>query len=345
MLRIKPGKRKLLVLALCVCMGACAFAPVKSADDKEGSQEEKKEGLTIRTEGSDETLYTDALKTPANAAQKFTTVRRGDFITTTTVGGTVVYPKQERIHYDFPYGETYYLEAVGVDTPNKKAGDAIASIYVQMDELQMAVMERQLQRMEERGETDSSAYAEMQETLSKMQEALTKTEIVMEEDGVLLEQDFPRFGTRISSYTIVVADPSERLLEVPNENNQFRYGQMVKVSAKINGVTKTGTGKVMTASSGTVSADLTGTTAYIRLDADSEYLYDGTGISVTAETVHMEDVLLLDVSAAYMENGVQMVKVKDEHGLHAVSFSFGRKNASTYWVIDGLEEGAQILVQ
>jgi len=59
----------------------------------------------------------------------------------------------------------------------------------------------------------------------------------------------------------------------------------------------------------------------------------------------MKDVLLLDASAAYMENGVQKVKVKDEYGLHAVSFSFGRKSTSTYWVIDGLEEGTQILVQ
>jgi len=51
------------------------------------------------------------------------------------------------------------------------------------------------------------------------------------------------------------------------------------------------------------------------------------------------------VSATYMKNGVPMVKVKDENGLHAVTFSFGRKNETDYWVIDGLEEGAQVLVQ
>ena len=76
-------------------------------------------------------------------------------------------------------------------------------------------------------------------------------------------------------------------------------------------------------------------------------LYDAVTIeeTVTVETVHVKDALLLDVSATYMKNGVPMVKVKDENGLHAVTFSFGRKNATTYWVIDGLEEGAQILVQ
>ncbi|MBQ3029421.1 MAG: hypothetical protein IJD26_10085, partial [Lachnospiraceae bacterium] len=92
---------------------------------------------------------------------------------------------------------------------------------------------------------------------------------------------------------------------------------------------------------------LAGTTAQIRLDEDSEFLYDGNSFMVTVESIHMEDVLLVDESAVYMDNGVQMVKVKDEYGLHAVSFSFGRKddNKKVYWVIDGLEEGAQILVQ
>ena len=231
-----------------------------------------------------------------------------------------------------------------METQNKVAGDPIARIFVAIDEIQLAAMERQIQRMEERGET-GAAYTEALERLEEMKEALNTTEIVMEEDGVLLEQETLRFGTQISSYTIVVADPAERLLEVPNENKQFRFGQSVKVAAKVNGVTCHGTGTVITASAAMISEDLAGTTAYIRLDEESEYLYDGSGFSVTVETVRMKDVLLLDASAVYMANGTQMVKVKDEYGLHAVGFSFGRKNATTYWVIDGLEEGAQILVQ
>jgi hypothetical protein len=261
-----------------------------------------------------------------------------------TVAGKVMYPKKKTIRYSFPYGETYYLEAVEIEKTNKVAGDPIARIYVMMDEIQLASMERQLQRMEERGET-GAAYDEAKERLAEMQEALLTNQIVMEEDGILLEQETMRFGTKISSYSIVVADPKERLLEVPNENKNFRYGQTVKVSAKVNGVTCTGSGTVITASAGMVSEELAGTTAYIRLDEESEYLYDGSGFSVTVETIRMKDVLLLDASAVYMANGTQMVKVKDEYGLHAVGFSFGRKNANTYWVIDGLEEGAQILVQ
>lgn len=343
MLRIKQKKWALLATMACIFMGACG--PASETRKASGiGQSDTTGGLTIQKENVSDTLYTKALETTASETQKYTTVRRGDFVMEATVAASVVYPKQERVRYDFPYGETYYLEAVEMEKSNKIAGDVIARIHVELDEIQLASMERQLQRMEERGET-GSAYEEALKRFEEMREALTTTEIVMEEDGILLEQEILRFGTQISSYSIVVADPKERLLEVSNENKQFRYGQSVKVSAKIDGVTQHGTGTVITASAGTISEELAGATAYIRLDEGSEFLYDGSGFSVTVETVRMKDVLLLDASATYMENGMQMVKVKDEYGLHAVGFSFGRKNATTYWVIDGLEEGAQILVQ
>ena len=334
MLRTKFLKKAVVALTLCTFVSTCAAAPAENTG-----------GLTIQKEESSETLYMQALEEKeTTVGQKYTTVRRGDFITETTVPGTVVYPRQKRIRYNFPYGETYYMEAVETEKKNKVAGDVIAQVYVVMDEIQLAVMERQLQRMEERGET-GTAYEDAKTRFEEMQEALTRTEITMEEDGILLEQEMPRFGTKISSYTITVADPKERLLEVSNESKAFRYGQKVKVFATVDGEDRVGTGTVITASPNTVSADLAGTTAYILLDEEDACLYDGKAISVTAETIHMKDVLLLDISATYMKNGVQKVKVKDEYGLHAVSFSFGRVSGSTYWVIDGLEEGAQILVQ
>lgn len=342
MLRIKRGMKTVLALTLCMVMGACTTGAVTGSEEISMSGENT--GLTIQTEKSSETLYTGAMESSSSGTQKFTTVRRGDFVMEATVAGEVVYPEKRTVRYYFPYGDTYYMEAVGLENPNKKEGDAIARIHVAIDEIQLMSTERQLQRMEERGE-GGSAYEQTLNAYIEMQEALNTTEIVMEEDGILLEQEFPRFGSKISSYTIVVANPKERLIQVPNENKQFRYGQSVKVSAKIGGTTQSGTGTVITASQGTVSEDLSGTTALIRLDEESEYLYDGSGLAVTVETVHMKDVLLLDANAVFMSNGTQMVKIKDEYGLHAVGFTFGRKNNSVYWVVDGLEEGTQILVQ
>lgn len=342
MLRIKKMEKAVLALLLCCFLGACGAESAEPAE--EAGTEVQEGGLTLHKEAVSETLYLDALDSVKTGTQKYTTVRRGDFIMESTVSAKIVYPKQKRVRYSFPYGNTYFFETVGTMSQKKKAGDVIANIYVVVDEIQIARLERQIQRMEERGETGNT-YEDYQLRLKEMQEALNQREIVMEEDGILLDQDSYRFGTKISSYSITVADPTERLLEVSNENRQFRFGQTVTISAKVDGVSCTGTGTVITASTGTVSEELAGTTAYIQLDKESEYLYDGTGIMVTVETVHMEDVLLLDASGAYMENGQQMAKVMDENGLHAVSFSFGRKSSSTYWVVDGLEEGDQILVQ
>ena len=346
MLRINLGKNTAVMLALCLCMGGCRAASAEENQSVATSVESTGQngGLSIQKEEASELLYVDALEKTENKALKFTTVRRGDFAVTTSVEGKIVYPERRQIRYEFPYGNTYYLEVMGTESRVKNVGDAIARIYVEIDEIQLAYMERNLKRMEERGET-GSAYEELQKQLEEMSEALNKTEIVIDTEGILLEQDTPQFGSKITSYTIVVADPTKRMLEVSNTSGQFRYGQKVKVTAKINGVDQTGTGTVITASTGNVSAELVGGNAYICLDEDSEYLYNGGAIRVSVDTVRMEDVLLLDASAVYMKNGVQMVKVKDEYGLHEVTFSFGRKNASTYWVIDGLEEGAEILVQ
>ena len=342
MLRIKRGMKTVLALTLCMVMGACATAPASDSEESGASAENA--GLTIQKEKSSETLYTGAMESTSSGSQKFTTVRRGDFVVRESADGEVVYPDKKTVRYYFPYGETYYLQAVDVEKKNKEAGDPIASVHVVVDEVQLLLTERQLQRMEERGE-GGSAYEETLKSYIEMQEALNMTEIVMEEGGILLEQEFPRFRSKITSYTIVVANPEERLIQVPNEGKKFRYGQDVTVTAKINGKTQTGYGTVITATPGTVSEELSGTTALIRLDEECEYLYDGSDISVSVESIHMKDVLLLDANAVFMSNGTQMVKIKDEYGLHAVGFSFGRSTDSVYWVVDGLEEGAQILVQ
>lgn len=343
MLRIKRGIKTVFALTLCVVLGTCAAAPAKNSEQTDATGTENT-GLTIQKEESSQTLYKDALEATSTGSQKFTTVRRGDFIVEEKISGEIVYPEKKTVRYNFPYGETYYMEAVGLEKPNKTEGEAVAKIYVSIDEIQLARTERQLQRMEERGE-GGSVYEETLKSFIEMQEALNTTEIVMKEDGILLEQEFHRFGTQISSYTIVVADPKERLIQVPNEGKKFRYGQNVTVTAKIGGKTYNGTGTVITASPGTVSEELAGTTALIRLDEESEFLYDGSDISVCVKTICMKDVLLLDAKAVFMSNGTQMVKIKDEYGLHAVGFTYGRSNSSVYWIVDGLEEGAQILLQ
>jgi len=344
MLKTKHGKRILGTLALCAMVGTFAASSEARADAPKSDTENG--GLTINTEKGSKTLYTEVLETVGTDAdvQKYVEVKRGEFLATVSASGTVVYPKKETVRYYFPYGTVYFRGTVGTESSVKKAGDVIAKIEVRMDEIELAERERQILRMEERGETGST-YNNLKSTLESMREAYAQTEIVIEEGGVLLSQDNPRNGSQITSYSIVMADMSERVIEVPNTNKQFRFGQRVTVTARVGGASRTGMGTVISASPNSVSEELAGTTAYIKLDEEYEDLYSGSNISVSVETVRMENVLLLDASAAYVENGNQMVKVKDEYGLHAVGFSFGRKSTSTYWVIDGLEEGAKILVQ
>ena len=125
MLKIKRGMKTVFALTLCVALGTCAAAPANTSEEKKAETSENT-GLTIQKESSSKILYKEALEAETSENQKFTTVRRGDFVISDSVKGEVVYPEQKRIRYDFPYGETYYFEAVGIEKSNKAAGEPIA---------------------------------------------------------------------------------------------------------------------------------------------------------------------------------------------------------------------------
>lgn len=301
-------------------------------------------GITLETGEDTKTLYWDALTQDMTEKQRFLTLKRGNYTATASLAATVEYPVQHEEIVTFPYGTIYLMGTNEQEDPYREAGEVIAYIHVELDEMEMARMEKQVQRLEERGEI-YGYYSYLKSTLDAMKKAATQTEIVMEESGYLVEHDWGFRGSQISQYRYVVADASDRILSVTNQNNQFRYGQKVTVTGTINNKKVSGTGTVVSASARVISSELAGAKAYIRLDKDSEQLYDARGLSVSVESIRAENILLLDASCVFMKNGVPMVKIRDAYGLHMVGFSFGRKSSSQYWIVDGLEEGAEVLVQ
>lgn len=325
--------------------------PAQQKDNNGGIVEstemnEPEEGSKITLENSEDTntLYLDALTQDQTQKQKFVTLKRGKYSATASLTATVEYPVQREEIVTFPYGTIYLMGTNEQENPYREAGDVIAYIHVELDEMEMARMEKQVQRLEERGEI-YGYYSYLKSTLDAMKEAATQTEIVMEESGYLVEHDWGWRGSQISQYRYVVADASDRILSVTNQNNQFRYGQKVTVTGTLNNKKVTGTGTVVSASSRVISPELAGGKAYIRLDKDSEQLYDARGLSVSTESIRAENILLLDASCVFMKNGVPMVKIRDAYGLHMVGFTSGRKSSSQYWIVDGLMEGAEVLVQ
>lgn len=308
--------------------------------------EDETEKLTVEKEVSNEKLYTDALtEATAEETRKFTKVKKGDFVSSVSLSGAIEYTSQKEVTVTFPYGKVYINNIIDYrDDPYRKKGDVLATIFVELDEIEVKRLEMKLSRMVERGEF-TEEYIQTKDTLAAMLDAARQTEIVMEEDGYLLDREYAARGTQISAYHYILANPKERLISVSNTGNNFRFGQQVTVTAQSGNQKVTGIGTVVSASSQEISAGLAGTTAYIKLNEDSEEIYSGFSLQVSTETIHMNNVLLLPVSAVFMNNGAQMVKLQDQYGLHVAGFFFGRKNTSDYWVLDGLTEGTEVLVQ
>lgn len=307
-------------------------------------QDEKTSGLTINTEASNPILYLDALTQSSTKQQVFTTAKKGNYVATASLAATVEYPVTEEITVTFPYGTIYLMGTNEQDTPYRQAGDVIAYITVDIDEIELQRYEQMVERMEER-DSKFGYYTYLKNMVDGMKEAKTQTTIVMEEDGYLVAHDTGWRGTQITQYSYTVADLSERMLSVTNQNNQFRYGQKVTVTGTIDNKQVTGTGTVISASSRVLSSELAGSKAYIKLDADSEKLYDARSLKVSVETIRMDNILLLDAGCVFMNNGVQMVRIKGEGGLYSSGFAFGRKSSTQYWIVDGVQEGNEVLLQ
>lgn len=308
-----------------------------------GKTEETPE-ISLITGQSSEKLYLDALTKETGTQQRFMTLKRGTYTATASLSATVEYPIQHEVIVQFPYGTIYLLGTNEKEDPYREEGEVIATIHVELDPIEMARMEKLVKRLESR-EDSYGYYSYVKSTYEAMKKAATQTEIVMEESGYLVEHDWGFRGSKISRYRYVVADASERILSVTNQNNQFRYGQKVTVTGTVDNKKVTGTGTVVSASSRVISPELSKEKAYIRLDEGSEQLYDGRSISVSTESIRAENILLLDASCVVMKNGVPTVKVKDANGLNTFSFAIGRKSSTQYWIVDGLAEGTEVLVQ
>lgn len=313
-------------------------------ESTEVTQPEEAPAITIENESGTKILYLDALTKDMSVNQKFVTLKRGNYTSVMSLGATVEYPVKQEYVVTVPYGTIYLMGINNELGPRCEKGDVLAWIQVEVDMLEMERISMQVARFEERGIT-TGYYTYLKNMLDGMKQALTQTEITIEEDGYLVEHDWAWRGEQISEFRYVLADPAERMISVENQNNQFRYGQKVTVTGTLDSKKVTGTGTVISASSRVIDSELSNEKAYIKLDGDSTDLYDASGLSVSVESIHVENILLLDAGCVFMKNGVQMVKIKDENGVHISGFVSGRKSPTQYWIVDGLSEGTEVLVQ
>ncbi len=341
----------------------------------DGAYTEIESGLAV----GQKVLLTAAGEYGSNVA----TVQTGSFSSEFSASGYMYYPSSRMVQNPIQHGTVYFEELLVSQYQYVEKGDVIATVRVEMNELELQRQQTKLQRLEERlqdyveqnQDNTSAEYAEViAENIAARQEAIAEVrELItdMKEDGAATEIKADRSGVIIwttghgeedilyyNENLIQVADEETCYVIVENTNQLLNYGNRVSISYEDKeGATKTASGTVASISRAGVSSAID--TEYSMILLPPEVIsdmavatqgYDGwwnrNRYTVTATIREMNGVLLVPRGAVTDIGGNTYVNVIDENGkVTAQSFVAGGYDSANYWVVEGLSEGMNVCLK
>ncbi|MBO4390551.1 MAG: hypothetical protein J5825_06810 [Lachnospiraceae bacterium] len=164
----------------------------------------------------------------------------------------------------------------------------------------------------------------------------------------------------VGDSVMIINSLEDILLRVDDKNGGLRVNQRVKVYAGEIGKSDSMDGTVVSAIS-SVSMDMKqslGEYSYIRLDGDTSSITqsaidalgnwwsrgNGQSFSVVSDYIEISDALLVDSRAVVFDQGRPYVMIAEDGKTRRMFFSSGGNNSTDYWVLDGLEEGTEVVL-
>lgn len=144
----------------------------------------------------------------------------------------------------------------------------------------------------------------------------------------------------------VISSEEDFLLKVNNETGVLRYGQQLQVRNASDSQAKYFRGIVVSPSVQAVTGSLKESDAYIKI-IDAEFAdFIGMHFLISGYTKEIKNVLLVEERAVVLEDGKTFVYIQNEDkSITKVGFTAGGNNKSYYWVLDGLQENMEIIIQ
>lgn len=333
--------------------------------ESDGTYTEITEGLS---EG-DEVLLTE------NRAygSKTATVSRGSFYTEFEAEGRMGYPMMDIVTNPIQYGTVRLVEYQVQPFSSVRAGDVIATVTVEGDEVALYEKQKELSRHQERlrdavkagdsaeAERRREAITALKEEIAAIREDYTETEIRTKVGGIVVWlADVQKNGVIGANELVAsVADESRSFITVRDEKKLLVLGNTVKVSYTTQDL-KTGEveGTVVTATEMGMSPRLVKENTYIRLPKEvtdqlsAVAAIDPMGFlmratyKITAQTRRMDNVLIIPKSAVWTTEGNYYVYVREADGtVRPQSFIAGGYDLTSFWVLEGLEEGMNLCLE
>ena len=214
----------------------------------------------------------------------------------------------------------------------------IEEIKIQLKELDFQNSQIEMQRN----------ITELMEDIAEIKEAYEQKEIRATSSGKITSLATLIGGEVLNHGFLLAVISSEEdfLLKVNNETGVLRYGQELQVRNASDSQAKYFRGIVVSPSIQAVTGSLKKSDAYIKI-IDAEFAdFIGMHFLISGYTKEIKNVLLVEERAVVLEDGKTFVYLQNEDkSITKVGFTAGGNNKSYYWVLDGLQENMEIIIQ
>ncbi len=308
--------------------------------------------------------------TKAEYGTQTITAGKGDFKTAFTGEGTILYPKKTSVVSTIEHGKVSFEGAKVSMFQTVKKGDILATVRVEMDEVEFQKQKTQLERLEQRFADFVAAgtegkdielaqkekeLQEQRDLVEKMTKDSVTTQILAPVDGIVisLNQYFQNgrltYGTEVAQ----IADASCCYIMAENSNQQLTLGTDVTIKYKTaQNKDAEIVGEVVSMIEMGVSRPLSSDYAFVRIE--QEDIADLAGgimnswgqCEIEADIREMKNVIVIPKNAVTELNGTSYVNVVNADGsITTQSILAGGYNSENYWVAAGLTEGMELCLK
>lgn len=312
--------------------------------------------------------------------EKKDTITSGSYSGLFDRSGYFFYPATEKIKNTNKYGDMYFGESKVSLYHHVNAGDVIATVRVEPDNIEIEKLRTRQNRLTARIadlEKKKNTY-KLQEDIRKYQKNLTgmqkeiaelqkeidertadysTTQILAQKSGIVvwIAQYEAEDLIEENSVFAEIADESTCYVVVNNEDQLLKFGTEVSIAYEDQeGTGQEAIGVVSNISSTGISKELKANVALISLAGEDveKMIAAGSGFSggisrkqytVSADLDKMEQVLLVPREAVIRNSGNTYVNVIGKDGnVIPTAFIAGGYNNEYYWAISGLTEGMEV---
>ena len=273
------------------------------------------------------------------------TVKAGDVLARFTITGSDVEFTRMELALQRLEEET----TTGIEEREQAIAQKRAEISMEDDKYQKELMTLSLRKQE----TELERYRYRQQySIESQREAYEEEKLRRETnvlispvDGVVSDLTYKQADDAVSpGETLAIISSEEvQLLRAKNERGEFRYNMPVKILMGNSKNQIVLTGRIVAADDAIPEAERTG---YVFVELDP---YDREEIKIrspklTAETIRLDDVLMVRRSAATLEAGKYFVTKLKDGMVQKRYVEIGINNTDKLWILAGVEEGETLVL-